>query len=200
MTGSSDTPLVQVVSLGGVLTLRQPGDESPEIVWDDVFFYYGPDGQVPNGQPFATVVTKDYPAEPPWRLDRPGAFRLNIAVGKDALQAIIGDGSARSAGRRFGLVGRVFGIVAAIVFFVGSFPWLAPSWWDSLVAVGVSVWGSLWRWLGTLNQAAAVGSDSLPKLSISRAPRKGSYSPCLTNCVTEHRDFTGPQRTSQDAF
>ncbi len=70
-----------VESLDGVLTLRPgPGDGSPEIAWGDLFFHYAPDGVLPRTQPFATVVTKDYPGEPAAGLDRPGAFRLNIAV------------------------------------------------------------------------------------------------------------------------
>ncbi len=69
-------------ALGGVLTLRpQPGDGSPEISWGDVFFYYAPDKVVPKTQPFATIVTKDYPDDRGSRLDRPGAFRLNISAG-----------------------------------------------------------------------------------------------------------------------
>ena len=69
--------------LGGVLTLRpQPGDGSPEIARGDLFFYYAPDGVVPRTQPFATVVTKDYPGDRGSRLDRPGAFRLNICAGR----------------------------------------------------------------------------------------------------------------------
>ncbi|WP_097183754.1 DUF6194 family protein [Blastococcus haudaquaticus] len=68
--------------LGSVLTLRPvAGDGSPEISWGDVFFYYAPDGVVPPGQPFATIVTKDYPDDRESRLDRPGAFRLNVAAG-----------------------------------------------------------------------------------------------------------------------
>lgn len=72
--------------LGGVLTLRpQPGDGSPEISWGDTFFYYAPDGAVPTAtQPFATVVTKDYPEDRASRLDRPGVFRLNVAAGREA--------------------------------------------------------------------------------------------------------------------
>lgn len=42
-----------------------------------MFLYYAPDGVVPNGQPFATVVTKDYPGEPSSDLG-PGVFRVNI--------------------------------------------------------------------------------------------------------------------------
>jgi Family of unknown function (DUF6194) len=73
----------QVEAMGGVLTLRpQAGDGSPEIAWGDVFFYYAPDGVVPKGQPFATIVTKNYPDDESSRLDRPGFFRLNIAASK----------------------------------------------------------------------------------------------------------------------
>ncbi|GAA0237610.1 hypothetical protein GCM10009527_037720 [Actinomadura nitritigenes] len=75
-----------VRGLGGVLVLEPgPDDGSPEIAWGDAFFYYAPDGAVPTTtQPFATIVTKDYPGDEGSRLDRPGAFRLNIAAGKDA--------------------------------------------------------------------------------------------------------------------
>lgn len=37
--------------------------------------------------------------------------------------------------------GRVVGITAAAVFIVGSFPWLTPSWWNTLVAVLLAAWG-----------------------------------------------------------
>ena len=67
----------------GVLTLRPgPGDGSPEVSWGDVFLYVAPDGKLPSGQPFATIVTKDYPGEPSAGLDRPGAFRANIDAGR----------------------------------------------------------------------------------------------------------------------
>ncbi|RPE36979.1 hypothetical protein EDD38_5361 [Kitasatospora cineracea] len=74
-------------ALNGVLTLRPaPGDGTPEISWGDAFFYYAPDGTLPKtGQPFATVVTKDYPGDTTSRLDRPGAYRVNIAAGKEEL-------------------------------------------------------------------------------------------------------------------
>lgn len=75
--------LIDLISaMDNVVTLRpQPGDGSPEIAWGDVFFYYAPDGVVPKAQPFATIVTKDYPGDDTCRLDRPGAFRVNIATG-----------------------------------------------------------------------------------------------------------------------
>lgn len=81
-----------VETLDGVLTLRpQADDGSPEISWGDTFFYYAPDGAVPTkGQPFATIVTKDYPDDERSRLGRPGAFRVNIAAGTEAFTAWTG--------------------------------------------------------------------------------------------------------------
>ncbi|WP_040870693.1 DUF6194 family protein [Nocardia exalbida] len=75
-----------VSALDGVHTLRPgPGDGSPEISWGDTFFYYSPDGVVPKAtQPFATIVTKNYPGDEESRLNRPDAFRVNIAAGKEA--------------------------------------------------------------------------------------------------------------------
>ncbi|MCC6498440.1 MAG: hypothetical protein IT193_19515, partial [Propionibacteriaceae bacterium] len=58
-----------------------PGDGSPEAAWGDRFFYYAPDGVVPNSQPFATVVTKDYPGEPESGLGN-GIFRVNVEAGR----------------------------------------------------------------------------------------------------------------------
>lgn len=91
---SIDEVIAHVSTLDGVLILRpQPGDGSPPISWGDVFCYYAPDGQVPSGQPFATVVTKCYPDEDVPELDRPGTFRLNIAVGRHAMAAVLGEGA-----------------------------------------------------------------------------------------------------------
>lgn len=79
-----------VQALGGVLVLRpQEGDGTPEVAWGDLFFYEAPDGVLPPGQPFATVVTKDYPGEPSSDLDRPGAFRVNVHVGRAALDDLV---------------------------------------------------------------------------------------------------------------
>ena len=75
-----------VAGLDGVLTMRPAsGDGSPEISWGDTFFYYAPDGAIPaTTQPFATIVTKNYPGDEASCLDRPGAFRVNISTGKEA--------------------------------------------------------------------------------------------------------------------
>ncbi len=75
-----------VDGLDGVVTIRPaPGDGSPDISWGDTFFSYAPDGVVPaTTQPFATIVTKNYPGDAASRLDRPGTFRVNVAAGKEA--------------------------------------------------------------------------------------------------------------------
>jgi hypothetical protein len=88
---TADEIIEHVEALGGVLTLRpQPGDGSPEISWGDVFFYYAPDGVVPRTQPFATIVTKDYPDDDTSQLDRPDRFRLNISAGTAGFREITG--------------------------------------------------------------------------------------------------------------
>lgn len=70
--------------LDGVLTVRPvPGDGSPDVALGDTYFYYAPGGALPaTAQPFATVVTKDLPGDTGSRLDRPGAYRVNVAAGK----------------------------------------------------------------------------------------------------------------------
>ena len=81
-----------VDGLDGVLTQRaHSGDGSPEIAWGDTFFYYAPDGVMPVAtQPFATIVTKNYPGDETSRLDRPDVFRVNMAAGKEAFIAQTG--------------------------------------------------------------------------------------------------------------
>ncbi|BDT86756.1 hypothetical protein GV791_21420 [Nocardia cyriacigeorgica] len=81
-----------VAEMDGVLTLRPgPGDGSPEIAWGDLFFYYSPSGVVPTStQPFATIVTKNYPGDEKSDLDRPDVFRVNIAASRDAFVAWTG--------------------------------------------------------------------------------------------------------------
>ena len=81
-----------VDGLDGVLTQRaHSGNGSPEVAWGDTFFYYDPDGVVPSTtQPFATIVTKNYPGDETSRLERPGVFRVNMAAGKEEFIAHVG--------------------------------------------------------------------------------------------------------------
>ncbi|WP_410651206.1 DUF6194 family protein [Amycolatopsis sp. cmx-4-54] len=85
-----------VSGLDGVLTLTPgPGDEWPELSWGDAFFYYSPDGVVPaNVQPFATIVTKNYPGDESSRLDRPDTFRVNVHAGKKEFTRRLGQDPA----------------------------------------------------------------------------------------------------------
>jgi len=79
-------------SLPGVLVLSPTeGSEAPPIAWGDHFLYHAPDGVVPPGQPFATIVTKDYPDDTASRLDEPGRWRLNVHVGRARLAELVGD-------------------------------------------------------------------------------------------------------------
>jgi Family of unknown function (DUF6194) len=65
-------------------------DGAPEVAWGDTFFFYDPGG-VAHKTPFATIVIKDYPGwDEASNVDRPGVFRLNIAVGKAAFEALFG--------------------------------------------------------------------------------------------------------------
>lgn len=82
-----------VRSLDGALVLA-PDESSgaPEIAWGDHFFYYAPDGRIPERtQPYATVVTKDYPGDALSRLDEPGRARLNVHVGRERFLELTGE-------------------------------------------------------------------------------------------------------------
>nr|WP_218010361.1 DUF6194 family protein [Actinomadura chibensis] len=85
--------LAAVRAFDGVLELApSEGSEFPEIAWGDHFFYYAPDRQVPQRtQPYATIVTKNYPDDSLSDLDRPDRWRLNIHVGRRASAELIGE-------------------------------------------------------------------------------------------------------------
>lgn len=76
----------------GVLELAPTSEsEFPEISWGDYFFYYAPDGRIPhNRQPFATIVTKNYPEDVASRLNEAERWRLNIHVGPRLFAELIG--------------------------------------------------------------------------------------------------------------
>ena len=83
--------LAEVRTFDGILEVApQPGSEHPEIAWGDHFFYYAPDGQVPRRQPYATIVTKDYPDDTTSRLGDADRWRLNIHVGPTVLTELTG--------------------------------------------------------------------------------------------------------------
>lgn len=85
--------LETVRGFDGVLELAPTeGSAFPELVWGDHFFYYAPDGHVPQrAQPYATIVTKNYPDDTLSRLDAPQRWRLNIHVGRSRFVELIGE-------------------------------------------------------------------------------------------------------------
>ena len=83
---------------GALAVTPQAGDDALEIAWGDTFFYYAPDGEMPaRTQPFATIVTKNYPDDATSDLDRPGVFRVNIAAGREAMSTLASDTSPGEA-------------------------------------------------------------------------------------------------------
>lgn len=99
--------LETVRGFDGVLELAPTeGSDFPEVAWGDHFFYYAPDGQIPQReQPYATFVTKDYPGDTLSDLDPPGRWRLNVHVGKDTFTRLIGEGPRSAAsGKDFSAV------------------------------------------------------------------------------------------------
>lgn len=87
-----DQLLGSVRTFDGLLELAPvEGDPYPEIAWGDHFFYHAPDGQVPrNEQPYATIVTKNYPGDSVCELDAPGRWRLNIQVDRRRFTTLLG--------------------------------------------------------------------------------------------------------------
>lgn len=89
---SMERILAEIRSFDGLLELApQPGSHHSEISWGDHFFYYAPDGIVPRTrQPYATIVTKNYPDDGLSRLNAPDRWRLNINVGSRRFAEPIG--------------------------------------------------------------------------------------------------------------
>ena len=65
---------------------------TPESHWGDTFFFYDPASTVDQRMPFATIVTHDTDG---WDevsdLDRPGSFRVSLAVGRAHQPHVEGD-------------------------------------------------------------------------------------------------------------
>ncbi|MFL1379162.1 MULTISPECIES: DUF6194 family protein [unclassified Nocardiopsis] len=91
---TQDEVIAFVEGLPEVGTVRAgPENGAPEAAWGDVFFFHEPGGDPARrrNMPFATVVVKDYPGfDTESRLDRPGVFRVNIAVGRTLFEELLG--------------------------------------------------------------------------------------------------------------
>ncbi|KMS86008.1 DUF6194 family protein [Prauserella rugosa] len=76
---------------GSLVLSPEPGGAYPRIAWGDHFFHYAPDGQVPQRtQPYATIVTKDYPDDCASRLDVDGRWRVNVRVPRERFAELLG--------------------------------------------------------------------------------------------------------------
>lgn len=95
--------LETVRSFKEVLVLApSEGSGFPEVAWGDFFFNYAPDGQIPrNIQPYATIVTKNYPDDAQSDLDPDGRWRANIHVPKATFTELTGESPGTFGPRDF---------------------------------------------------------------------------------------------------
>lgn len=64
---------------------------APEGSWGDVFVQHEVADGTTVGFPFATIIVQDQPGfDDRSRLDRPGAFRVNMRVGRDRAAQLLG--------------------------------------------------------------------------------------------------------------
>ncbi|WP_454787929.1 DUF6194 family protein [Mycolicibacterium lutetiense] len=89
---SMDQLLKTIRRFDGVFELAPTeGSLFPEIAWGDHFFYFAPNAEVPQReQPYATIVTKNYPDDTACDLDQPGRWRLNVHVGRSTFIEVVG--------------------------------------------------------------------------------------------------------------
>ena len=97
--------IVAFVAVMPGVTVVTPGeaDHAPEAWRGDRFFFYDPHGDQPADRrlPYATVVTHDYEGfDTASSLNRAGVFRLNIAVGRDRFEELLGYAPAAHAAHR----------------------------------------------------------------------------------------------------
>ncbi|MGW7577289.1 DUF6194 family protein [Streptomyces sp. NPDC054765] len=77
---------------GALVVVPEPGGDFPEFTWGDAFFYFAPDGQMPqNVQPYGTIVVKNYPDDAASGLDAPGRWRVNIHVDRATFRELTGE-------------------------------------------------------------------------------------------------------------
>jgi hypothetical protein len=156
---SMDQLLETIRAFDGVLELA-PDESSafPALAWGDHFFYYAPDGQVPTReQPYATIVTKNYPDDTLSDLDEPDRWRLNIHVGTDVFIELVGE-DPRSEARTWDY---------AATDMVLPHPVYRGQGWVSIVNPGVSTHGTAAR---LLRQAHETDHRRATRRSTSRRP------------------------------
>ncbi|MER7819441.1 DUF6194 family protein [Streptomyces sp. NPDC096153] len=130
---------------GALVVVPGPGDGSPEVAWGDVFFSYAPDGPMPRpAQPYATVVTKNYPDDSASDLDPPDRWRVNIHVDRATFRELTGEEPRRlSLPRDHAAVDRVM-----------PHPVYGPLGWISVVNPGERTTDTVIRLLRDAHDAA----------------------------------------------
>ncbi len=77
---------------GALVVQPRPGDGTPELAWGDAFLHSAPEGRMPGRtQPYATIVTKDYPDDRASRLDAPDRWRVNIHLDRETFRELTGE-------------------------------------------------------------------------------------------------------------
>jgi Family of unknown function (DUF6194) len=103
----TEADVIALVSgLPGVAAVRASEDNgAPRVAWGDSFFFYDPDDRPENRRmPFATVVMHDCDGfDTASALNRPGVFRLNLAVGRERFEEVVGWAPAEYAARSAGV-------------------------------------------------------------------------------------------------
>ncbi|BBH63923.1 hypothetical protein ACTI_06080 [Actinoplanes sp. OR16] len=94
----ADDLAARILDLPGVaMTVIEPDSGMPAYTWGDRFFFVGEDRM----RPFATIVFHDVPGfDEESRLDRPGAYRLNIELGRDEFRRLFDFGPEELAAKR----------------------------------------------------------------------------------------------------
>lgn len=103
---TEDDVIGLVRGLPGVVAVRAGEDNgAPPVAWGDSFFFYDPDDRPEDRRmPFATVVTHDYGGfDTASALNRPGVFRLNLAVGRERFEQVVGWAPAEHGDRSVGV-------------------------------------------------------------------------------------------------
>jgi hypothetical protein len=76
---------------------------APAVAWGDTFFFSEPPGAGPDARrmPFATIVQNDYGGDDAVsELGRPGVFRLNVGVGRERFEDLLGFAPAAHTAHR----------------------------------------------------------------------------------------------------
>lgn len=95
-----DEVVARITAMDGVAVVTAGEDTgAPETVWGDVFVFDAASDD--RRFPFTTIVTRDQPGfDVASRLDREGAYRLNVDVGRARFRDLLGYGPEAHAEHR----------------------------------------------------------------------------------------------------